>query len=412
VPLRFINPNLHVILIHYPLGVFVLGVVLELLGFLWRGSSLKNAARWMIVLGALASLPAATSGIYALFDVRHFQKIDAASYHFLRQHVIFMGIGSILAVACAVAGIGASDKWRKTLYWYLLAGVVAALAMMVIGAWNGGETIYQNGTSVAILKVKIVTDADDNPVKDANGKPVFKTALVPLKEETHSFKEYNDVVKYYIGGDLQQHLIFSGLALAFALGALGLSIRRINVGPNPAVSNVMAIPETPREAHDLATARSFKPDAALAPKLPDEYVPSGKLWLVASLAIILTAAMGYWVLAGSAFFTHGGWDTFQQSLKPDDPAVKVTRHLAHLVLGGAFLALVLICAILAVAAPRNSAMLMFFGTLLVLVIVAQVWMGVLLTFDKEGPLTRFKTAADTKDSEAAAVVSYPAVAQR
>ena len=45
-PLRFVNPNYHVILIHYPLGVFVLGVILELLGLIfWRRSSARVAGR-------------------------------------------------------------------------------------------------------------------------------------------------------------------------------------------------------------------------------------------------------------------------------------------------------------------------------------------------------------------------------
>src|SRR5678815_4596006 len=67
---EFINPNWHVILIHLPLGVFMLGMVLELalLVFRHRGGG-RTASRWMVVLGALASLPAAYSGMYALSDV-------------------------------------------------------------------------------------------------------------------------------------------------------------------------------------------------------------------------------------------------------------------------------------------------------------------------------------------------------
>ncbi|MDB5329139.1 MAG: hypothetical protein JWP03_290, partial [Phycisphaerales bacterium] len=125
-PLRFVNPNLHVILIHYPLGVFVLGVFIELFSFLWRRSAVRTAARFMIVIGALLTLPAATSGIYALWDVKTHQGLDDARYHMLRLHVIFMGIASILAVTCAVTALGASDAWRKKLYWPLLLDVVIA----------------------------------------------------------------------------------------------------------------------------------------------------------------------------------------------------------------------------------------------------------------------------------------------
>jgi len=40
---EFINPNWHVLLIHYPLGVFVLGMVVELFNLLYRGTSLRAA---------------------------------------------------------------------------------------------------------------------------------------------------------------------------------------------------------------------------------------------------------------------------------------------------------------------------------------------------------------------------------
>src|SRR5688572_1229892 len=64
---ELIIPNWHVILIHYPLGVFMLGMLLELLLLVFRHHGpVRSAARWMIVLGALAGLPAAYSGMYAL----------------------------------------------------------------------------------------------------------------------------------------------------------------------------------------------------------------------------------------------------------------------------------------------------------------------------------------------------------
>src|SRR4051812_26194553 len=67
---ELINPNWHVILIHYPLGVFVLGMVLELIFLVLRyHGTVRAAARWMIVLGALSTLPAAYAGLYAMSDV-------------------------------------------------------------------------------------------------------------------------------------------------------------------------------------------------------------------------------------------------------------------------------------------------------------------------------------------------------
>ncbi len=225
-PLRFINPNFHVILIHYPLGVFVLGVVLELLSFMWRSSPIRIASKMMIILGALLTIPAATSGIYALYDVTTHQGINDARYQMLRWHVIYMGIASVLAVACAVVALGSSDHWRRKLHFGLLAGVVIAWGLMVVGAWHGGETIYQQGTSVAIISIKDQETAlTDLPHKERH--------LIWTNDKNDPtvgryYAKYNDVVGYYIGGELQQHLIVAGFAVALAMGALGLSFRRLN----------------------------------------------------------------------------------------------------------------------------------------------------------------------------------------
>src|SRR5690606_22379370 len=54
---EIISPNLHVVLMHTPLALLVIGTVIELFAFLWRESTFRTAGRWMILLGALAMIP-------------------------------------------------------------------------------------------------------------------------------------------------------------------------------------------------------------------------------------------------------------------------------------------------------------------------------------------------------------------
>ncbi|HZL36076.1 MAG TPA: DUF2231 domain-containing protein [Tepidisphaeraceae bacterium] len=416
-PIRFVNPNYHVILIHYPLGVFVLGVILELFSVLWRRSSVRIAARWMIVIGALLTLPSVTSGIFALHDVRK-QGIDAARYHMLKSHVWLMSCASLLAVTCAVIAIGANNRWRRKLYLPLLLGMVGAWVLMTFGAWYGGETIYQQGTAVAIIKVNKVKPVGDDgsAIPAAAAVPEYKTVYKKLPDpEQHSLRDYQDVVKYYVGGDLQQHIIVAGFAFALALGALGLSIRRLSSYADVEVEPVVLErtmttgtppgsrrPEAPRRVtDDISVLRSINPEVGL--EAAPERVAAGRFWLVAALVIAITAILGYWTLTGQDVFRASGWETFKQSLQPDDTTQKVGRYMAHLALGLGMLALALICGGLAAFAPRRPMLLMLFSTLLILVIAAQIWMGVLMTFDGNGPLTRFKTAADKSRESAAAI---------
>src|SRR5437764_721251 len=120
---EFIHPNWHVILIHFPLGLLGVGVVIELLSFLWRRSGFRIAGHWMILIGALACLPSATSGIYAFHDVvtYHTNLGDDASWgdikiashwndtqwHLMRNHVLFATIGALVIALTACAYLSA-----------------------------------------------------------------------------------------------------------------------------------------------------------------------------------------------------------------------------------------------------------------------------------------------------------------
>src|SRR5687767_14569856 len=87
VPKEFINPNLHVILIHYPLGLLVVGTLIELFSFLgWRRSAFRVAGRWMLLIGILSLPPTMFSGLYALADVnKSSQTPDDATWQEARQ---------------------------------------------------------------------------------------------------------------------------------------------------------------------------------------------------------------------------------------------------------------------------------------------------------------------------------------
>ena len=68
-PKELVNPNLHVVLVHFPLALLLAGLAIEVFSFMYRRSSFRAAGRCMILLGALASVPTALSGAYAFADV-------------------------------------------------------------------------------------------------------------------------------------------------------------------------------------------------------------------------------------------------------------------------------------------------------------------------------------------------------
>src|SRR3954468_9596974 len=64
-PVQLVNPNLHVILIHFPIALLIAGTLIEVFAWLWRRSGFLAAGRWMLLIGGLAMIPSATAGMYA-----------------------------------------------------------------------------------------------------------------------------------------------------------------------------------------------------------------------------------------------------------------------------------------------------------------------------------------------------------
>src|SRR3954462_2329712 len=116
---ELVNPNLHVVLVHFPLALLVAGLGVEVLSLLYRHTTLRAAGRWMILLGALAAVPTAVSGAYAFADVARRsmptgERVDVPWYRVLRDtrvHSPAPGSTSLLPSA-ADPHAAESDQWK------------------------------------------------------------------------------------------------------------------------------------------------------------------------------------------------------------------------------------------------------------------------------------------------------------
>src|SRR5256885_10573471 len=103
---------------------------MELLSGVYRGGSLRTAARWMILLGALAGIPAALAGVYALGnvvrmslpagqadaelawkDVTQASQMNGEQWEFLRRHVLAQSSSTALAGGGGGRGAGVAHPW-------------------------------------------------------------------------------------------------------------------------------------------------------------------------------------------------------------------------------------------------------------------------------------------------------------
>src|SRR5207237_6680364 len=151
-------------LIHFPIGLLFVGTIIELLSFMWRRSGFRAAGRWMILIGALASIPAATTGMFAarqamdvspdekLVDLKKEAPLDAEQWDHLRHHIKFNGSAAVLLGVMVIGWIGASDRVRQRAHIAYLLALLIAVGLLTCGAWHGGEMVYAHGMGAHKVK--------------------------------------------------------------------------------------------------------------------------------------------------------------------------------------------------------------------------------------------------------------------
>jgi hypothetical protein len=423
------------------LALLATGLVIEIFSFLgWRRSPIRAAGRWMILIGALATVPAAMSGVYALHDVatRNLDADsqgliwrdtaaasplvrDAVAWDHLCDHTTAEAFASGLALLAVVAWIGFSDEMRRRLHFVVLLMLIAAVVIAAIGADKAGIAIYVNGVAVEKLvtptkSVAVARAAPPATMPSITSRVSSATAAasdamreLPSENPLPSFPKQRSPAAGLVGirqqfeqafPPLQNHAIFAGFAVALAALSLGLSWRASHA-PS-AEHNVTQIAAAfgavssggGRDVFDQSgTPAPPLPDTRAVDKEPPTGVPSARFWLLTFLAAAITLALGWWVLAADA-------ETFDIKrlwyLVFDLPIQNIghlTRRQAHVICGSAIVILPLLLAILARLAPRRKILLLPVGLLLVAAIATQIWLGILMMYDtNSGPVTHFMPA--------------------
>jgi hypothetical protein len=196
------------------------------------------------------------------------------------------------------------------------------------------------------------------------------------------------------------HVIMAGTTVALGMAALGLSLRGTTRLP------VEQLPEPGRIAQNLdyRSALRSENDAGM-PLVREPYarVPSGRFWLLTSLAGLLTVLGGWWVAAHFAD-VYDPMELWKITISRDGMP-RITRRIAHIAMGVTIVVLPLILSLVARFARGARMLLGIFALLLMISVAAQIWLGALLMLDSPiGTITRFNepepsaATADESDS--------------
>jgi nitrite reductase/ring-hydroxylating ferredoxin subunit/uncharacterized membrane protein len=133
---------LHPFLVHFPIGLFTLSFVLDLVSLFYPLDGLYRAAFYAIILGVVCSLTAAIPGFADFLDIRedHPAKLKA------RWHA---GLNVLMVVVFAV------DAWIRSRDLFVLKTPIVPLLLSSFGilllsvsGYLGGSMIYDDGIAV------------------------------------------------------------------------------------------------------------------------------------------------------------------------------------------------------------------------------------------------------------------------
>jgi uncharacterized membrane protein len=135
---------LHPLVVHFPIALYLLGVLLTL-GYLWRGAAdYERFAYWSFTLSWLGVVVAALVGLIDLGSLAP----DDPRRPVVNNHIT-AGVALLI-----LNGLVVYYRFRwpgvltGSLRWQYLALVAAGTVALVISGWLGGELVYTLGVGV------------------------------------------------------------------------------------------------------------------------------------------------------------------------------------------------------------------------------------------------------------------------
>jgi len=148
-PMPSINPRstvslhghpLHAMLVPVPIVCFVGTLVTDIVYWQTAAMLWADISAWLLMVGLLVSLFAATAGLIDFFGDRRIRELRAAWIH---------GLGNIAALILSIfnALIHTRDAYTSVVPSGLILSALVVAILLVTG-WNGWTMVYRHGVGV------------------------------------------------------------------------------------------------------------------------------------------------------------------------------------------------------------------------------------------------------------------------
>jgi uncharacterized membrane protein len=131
---------LHAMLVPVPIVCFVATLVTDIVYWQTAAMLWADISAWLLVIGLLVSLFAATAGLIDFFGDRRIRELRAAWIH---------GLGNIAALVLSIfnALIHTRDAYTSVVPSGLILSALVVAILLVTG-WNGWTMVYRHGVGV------------------------------------------------------------------------------------------------------------------------------------------------------------------------------------------------------------------------------------------------------------------------
>ena len=156
-------PNVHPLLVHFPIALIFVIVVCDLIGMILHKESFIFTGTIVTVFAVLGAGAAVLSGLIAEESVEESEQVESL----IQTHELlgFVYLGLILFLL--IYRLALRKRLSGMTGWIAVIISVAAAVVVSIGGYIGGEMVYRYGTGVAAVQGAGVTEIDDHESEEA-----------------------------------------------------------------------------------------------------------------------------------------------------------------------------------------------------------------------------------------------------
>lgn len=137
--------NVHPMFVHFPLALLSVGLLFDLLGYLFKKQSLSSAGWWCFSLGVLSAVITVFTGLQAEQKL----KVSGEAHEILENHEHFQITSTVVFVVLWIWRSITREGIPKFPMIYLVITAIAVGAI-IYGAHYGGELVYEHGVGTAV----------------------------------------------------------------------------------------------------------------------------------------------------------------------------------------------------------------------------------------------------------------------